>query len=90
MQYYRVYTHPVYDEDNTINHVVAIRRDITQRTSIEQRLQQAEKLASIGELSTYMAHEIRNPLFSISGFANSLMRMEGMSDKAREKNFHHS
>jgi len=85
MQYYRVYTHPVYDEDKTINHVVAIRRDITQRTSIEQRLQQAEKLASIGELSTYMAHEIRNPLFAISGFANSLMRMEGMNDKAREK-----
>lgn len=83
--YYRVYTYPVFDEDNSINYVVAIRRDITQRTSIENRLQQAEKLASIGELSTYMAHEIRNPLFTISGFANSLMRAEGLDEKAREK-----
>ena len=85
MQYFRIYTYPIFDEDNAVNHVVAIRRDITQRTSIEQRLQQAEKLASIGELSTYMAHEIRNPLFTISGFANSLIRTEGLSDKAREK-----
>jgi PAS domain S-box-containing protein len=85
VQYFRVYTHPVFDEDGMVNHVVAIRRDITERTSIENRLQQAEKLASIGELSTYMAHEIRNPLFTISGFANSLMRAEGLDDKAREK-----
>ncbi len=86
VQYFRIYTYPVFDEDGkSVNHVVAIRRDITQRTSIENRLQQAEKLASIGELSTYMAHEIRNPLFTISGFANSLMRAEGLDEKAREK-----
>ncbi|QJB58415.1 PAS domain S-box protein [Pseudodesulfovibrio sp. zrk46] len=85
MRYYRVYTHPVADEDGSISHVVAVRRDITQRTSIEQRLQQAEKLASIGELSTYMAHEIRNPLFAISGFANSLIRSPELSEKMREK-----
>lgn len=85
VQYFRIYAYPVFDEDNTINHAVAIRRNITQRTSIENRLQQAEKLASIGELSTYMAHEIRNPLFTISGFANSLMRAEGLNDTIREK-----
>ena len=85
VQYFRIYVYPVFDEDGTVNHVVAIRRNITERTSIENRLQQAEKLASIGELSTYMAHEIRNPLFTISGFANSLMRAKGLDDKAREK-----
>jgi signal transduction histidine kinase len=62
-----------------------MRRDITQRRAMENRLQQAERLASIGELSTYMAHEIRNPLFSISGFANSLMRDKDVGIKAREK-----
>ncbi|WP_231856596.1 two-component system sensor histidine kinase NtrB [Pseudodesulfovibrio piezophilus] len=85
MQYFRIYTYPIFDEDGAVNHVVAIRRDITQRTSMEHRLQQAEKLASIGELSTYMAHEIRNPLFTISGFANSLIRSESIDEKAREK-----
>ncbi|MGE4422609.1 MAG: nitrogen regulation protein NR(II) [Pseudodesulfovibrio sp.] len=85
VQYYRVYTSPVADEDGSVNHVVAMRRDITQRRAMENRLQQAERLASIGELSTYMAHEIRNPLFSISGFANSLMRDKDVGIKAREK-----
>jgi PAS domain S-box-containing protein len=85
VQYYRVYTSPVADEDGSVNHVVAVRRDITQRRAMENRLQQAERLASIGELSTYMAHEIRNPLFSISGFTNSLMRDKEVGDKAREK-----
>lgn len=85
LHYYRLYTQPIFDEDGAINHLVAIRRDITRQTFMENRLQQAEKLASIGELSTYMAHEIRNPLFSISGFANSLMRMESLDEKAREK-----
>jgi PAS domain S-box-containing protein len=85
VQYFRIYTSPVADEDGAVNHVVAVRRDITQRRSMENRLQQAERLASVGELSTYMAHEIRNPLFSISGFANSLMRSRGVDDKAREK-----
>jgi len=51
---------------------------------MEQRLQQAERLASIGELSTYIAHEIRNPLFAIGGFANQLLR--NVADPAaREK-----
>jgi len=85
VQYFRIYTIPIADEDGAVNHVVAIRRDITRRKHMENRLQQAEKLASIGELSTYMAHEIRNPLFTISGFANSLMRSTGIDDKAREK-----
>jgi len=85
VKYYQVDTTPIADEDGSVNHVVAIRRDITRRRAMEHRLQQAEKLASIGELSTYMAHEIRNPLFTISGFANSLMRGEGLSEKAREK-----
>lgn len=85
MRYHRIYVYPVFDEDGKANHAVAIRRDITQRTSIEQRLQQAEKLASIGDLSTYMAHEIRNPLFTISGFANSLIRTKGLDETTREK-----
>ncbi|WP_243544919.1 two-component system sensor histidine kinase NtrB [Pseudodesulfovibrio tunisiensis] len=85
VQYFRIYTYPIKDEDGSLNHVVAVRRNITQRRAIENRLRQAEKLASIGELSYYIAHEIRNPMFTISGFANSLMRTEGLADKSREK-----
>jgi PAS domain S-box-containing protein len=85
MQYYRVYTYPVLNDEGVLTNVFEIRRDITRRTFMEQRLQQSEKLAAVGELSTYLAHEIRNPLFAISGFANSLLRNDSLDDAAREK-----
>ncbi|MDD4732889.1 MAG: ATP-binding protein [Desulfovibrio sp.] len=84
MHYFRLYTYPIH-EDGELTRVVLIRRDITQRTEMENRLQQSEKLASIGELSTYIAHEIRNPLFAISGFANSLMRTETLDETTEQK-----
>jgi PAS domain S-box-containing protein len=85
LRYFRVYTYPIFDEHGQLNHVAEVRRDITRRTYMEQRLQQSEKLAAIGELSTFIAHEIRNPLFAISGFANSLLRNQGLDDDAQEK-----
>lgn len=85
VQYFRVYTYPVTDETGRMTRVIEMRRDITNRTNMEIRLQQAEKMAAIGELSTYVAHEIRNPLFAIGGFANSLLRSPSLDDAARGK-----
>lgn len=39
----------------------------------QQRLVEAEKLSVIGKITAQIAHEIRNPLVSIGGFARSLM-----------------
>jgi len=84
MHYTREYVYPIQDEAGLPMSFLCIRRDITSRTQMEQRLQQSERLASIGEMSTYIAHEIRNPLFAIGGFANQLLR--NVSDPAaREK-----
>lgn len=85
MQYFRVYMYPVLDEGGEVSHVMVLRRDITQGTYMERRLQQSEKLAAVGELSTYVAHEIRNPLFAIAGFANSLLHSSTLDEKARGK-----
>ena len=40
--------------------------DITERKKLEQQLLHTERLATIGEMSAKVAHEIRNPLSSIS------------------------
>jgi signal transduction histidine kinase len=85
VQYFRIYTYPIFNESGELTHVVEMRRDITSRTRIEQRLQQSERLAAIGELSTYIAHEIRNPLFAIGGFANSLLRSDRLGEDDRSK-----
>lgn len=41
--------------------------DLTQIKQMEAELKKADRLAAIGELSARIAHEIRNPLASISG-----------------------
>ena len=46
--------------------------DITDRVELERFVVQEEKLKTLGALSAEVAHEIRNPLFSIAGFAHRL------------------
>ncbi len=47
---------------------------IDQLTETQQRLIRSEKLAAIGSMLSYVAHEIRNPLSTIGGFAKTLSR----------------
>ena len=54
-------------------------------SSMVHRLQTAEKYAAIGEFSTYIAHEIRNPLFAIGGFANTLLRTPNLDSTSMQK-----
>ncbi|MCF8062128.1 MAG: GAF domain-containing protein [Deltaproteobacteria bacterium] len=45
--------------------LVGIFRDISEQKQMEKKLMEQERLASIGRLSTNVAHEIRNPLSAI-------------------------
>jgi PAS domain S-box-containing protein len=85
LRYFKADFYPVMGEGRELAHVLAVRRDVTQRAYMERRLRQSEKLAAVGELSTYVAHEIRNPMFAIAGFANSLLRSGSLDEKARAK-----
>lgn len=46
---------------------IIIFQDLTQLKEMEEQLRRDEKLKALGELSVGIAHEIRNPLASISG-----------------------
>jgi len=46
---------------------IVIFQDLTRLKSMEEELRRDEKLKALGELSVGIAHEIRNPLASISG-----------------------
>lgn len=48
--------------------------DLTEKRIIEQELRKKEHLALIGEISAGMAHELRNPLASISGSVQFLQK----------------
>jgi len=56
----------VYDNTGKYWGTVLSSHDITERKKLERRLLQAERLATIGEMSAKIAHEIKNPLSSIS------------------------
>ncbi len=47
-----------------------------QLTRTQQKLIRSEKLVAIGTMAAYVAHEIRNPLVTIGGFAKSLSRFK--------------
>jgi 3-dehydroquinate dehydratase type I len=50
--------------------------DMSQHKNMVERLQQADKLASIGQLASGIAHEINNPLSLILGYTQLLLRDE--------------
>jgi PAS domain S-box-containing protein len=54
------------------NQIEGIAVDITDRVELERFVVQEEKLKTLGAISAEVAHEIRNPLFSIAGFAHRL------------------
>jgi nitrogen-specific signal transduction histidine kinase/ActR/RegA family two-component response regulator len=60
-------------EHGDITKVLAISRDVTELRRAQSQLQQADKLAAMGQLVSGVAHEINNPAAIISGFAQTLM-----------------
>jgi signal transduction histidine kinase/CheY-like chemotaxis protein len=60
-------------EGERIPKVLALIRDITEQRRAQTQLQQAEKLAAMGQLVSGVAHEINNPAAIISGFAQTLL-----------------
>ncbi len=59
---------PIFDEEKKIIAMSFIARDISLRLQAERLKIDTEKVKAIGEVSASVAHEIRNPLTSISGF----------------------
>jgi PAS domain S-box-containing protein len=67
------------DERGAVSGSLGIIRDITEYKVLSQQLLQSERLATIGKLSTQIAHEIMNPLSSIKMNIRILSKREGLS-----------
>jgi len=55
------------DEVRGVRGVIGIFQNLTDAKKMEEKMRHADRLAAVGELSASIAHEIRNPLASISG-----------------------
>jgi len=58
---------PLRDAEGRVRGLIAIFQDLSERRRTEEQLRQADRLAAAGRLAAGIAHEIRNPLASISG-----------------------
>lgn len=68
------------DNTNKIIGVICAFRSIKQVNALEESIIRAKNLESLGELAAGMAHEIRNPLTSIKGYAQYL-KLESQGNK---------
>ncbi len=59
---FAIRSHPIFDEHGRIINVIEIGQIITDQKLMEKQIIQSEKLATIGILSSGIAHELRNPL----------------------------
>ncbi|MDQ0197763.1 PAS domain S-box protein [Neobacillus ginsengisoli] len=63
---------PFLNQEGMPYQYLAIRNDITERKKTEEVLHRQDKLAAVGQLAAGVAHEIRNPLTSMRGYAEFL------------------
>ncbi len=77
-EYYLLQAYPIFDDQGEVEGVLEFSRLITKQKNMELQLMQTDKLASLGQLVSGIAHEINNPNTFIRG--NVSIIQEAMRD----------
>jgi two-component system sensor histidine kinase PilS (NtrC family) len=63
--------------------VIVVCEDLSEIRAMESRMRQADRLASLGRLAANIAHEIRNPLASMTGAVEALSASAAPEERER-------
>ena len=63
---------PVFDKESHYMGRVLLMYDLTEIKRLEKEIQRHDRLVALGKMAAGVAHEVRNPLSSIKGFATLL------------------
>jgi signal transduction histidine kinase len=75
---------PIVDGEGKVVGFLGAHKDITEQKMLEQQLMQSQKMESIGTLAAGIAHEVGNPLTSISSLVQVIQRTTN-DEFAKEK-----
>jgi|GEM_PF-2779894 len=74
---------PIVDADGEISNFVGVLTDITESRELEDRLQQARKMESLGTLAGGVAHDFNNMLTPILGYSVLLLQTANLAPEHR-------
>jgi PAS domain S-box-containing protein len=73
---------PIRRGEGRINGAICLLSDLTELATLQQQVQLKENLAALGELSAGIAHEFKNALATISGYAQMIQAEGGTGEVA--------
>lgn len=77
--YWNFVYEPIRERDGAIDRIMAVATDVTEQVSMRERVEQERQ-----QFTAMIAHELRNPLSSLLGYAQLMKRRERYDAKAVE------
>lgn len=86
LRQFQISAAPLRRPDGEIAEVVVVTWDITPRAELEAQVRHSEKLATVGQLATSFAHELKNPIAGINA-AMQILEEDFPADTQRREIF---
>jgi two-component system sensor histidine kinase HydH len=75
---------PVYNKQKVYMGIVLLLHDLSELKKLEKQVRRQDRLVALGKMAAGVAHEVRNPLSSIKGFATLLGSKFSQGSKEQE------